>query len=112
MRKSGANTISIVCHPGISVTNLLSRGSGKESGKVMKFLFSLAGQSAKKGALPTLYAATNEELKGGEYIGPDGRGNHKGNPAISSEAISLFKAEIADKLWDVSENLTGVKFIF
>ena len=112
LKNSGANTICIVCHPGVSATNLMSRGSGKESGKIMKFLFGLAGQPAQMGALPTLFAATNRELKGGEYIGPDGRGNHKGNPAISSEGDKLFNADLAKKLWNVSENLTGITFNF
>lgn len=112
LKDSGANTICIVCHPGVSATNLMSRGSGKESGKIMKFLFGLAGQPAQMGALPTLFAATNRELKGGEYIGPDGRGNHKGNPAISSEGDKLFNAALAKKLWDVSENLTGITYNF
>jgi NAD(P)-dependent dehydrogenase (short-subunit alcohol dehydrogenase family) len=112
LKENGANTICIVCHPGVSATNLMSRGSGKESGKIMKFLFGLAGQPAQMGALPTLFAATNRALKGGEYIGPDGRGNHKGNPAISPEGDKLFNAELAEKLWDVSENLTGITFNF
>jgi len=112
LKESGANTICIVCHPGVSATNLMSRGSGKESGKIMKFLFGLAGQPAQMGALPTLFAATNRELKGGEYIGPDGRGNHKGNPAISVEGDKLFNAALAKKLWDVSENLTGITYNF
>ncbi|MEN6618317.1 MAG: oxidoreductase [Rikenellaceae bacterium] len=110
LRKSGADTISIVCHPGISATNLMSRGSGKESGKIMKFLFDLFAQPAEMGALPTLFAATNKELTGGEYIGPDGKDNHKGNPAISSEVNTLFKSAVAEKLWEVSENLTGIKY--
>jgi NAD(P)-dependent dehydrogenase (short-subunit alcohol dehydrogenase family) len=108
LKKSGANTISVVCHPGISSTNLTSMGSGKESGKIIKFLFDLAAQPAENGALPTLFAATNTELKGGEYIGPDGSGNRKGNPVICSEVETLFKPDVAEKLWEVSEQLTGV----
>ena len=107
LKKSGSGTICVVCHPGISATNLMSRGSGKESGSIMKFLFNSYAQPAEKGALPTLYAASNKSLKGGEYIGPDGKGNHRGNPAVSSEVNVLFKSSVAEKLWKVSENLTG-----
>jgi len=110
LRKSGADTISVVCHPGVSATNLMSRGSGKESDKIMKFLFDLFAQSAEMGALPTLFAATNKELTGGEYIGPDGKENRKGNPEISSEVNTLFKATVAEKLWEVSEKLTGIVY--
>jgi NAD(P)-dependent dehydrogenase (short-subunit alcohol dehydrogenase family) len=107
---AGSGTISLLCHPGISATNLVSRGSGKEAGKVMKFLMSLFVQSAEKGALPTLYASTHPDLRGGEYIGPDGFGNHKGHPALTDEAGKMFNADLSAKLWEVSELLTGVKY--
>ncbi|MDP3453436.1 MAG: oxidoreductase [Bacteroidales bacterium] len=110
LKQSGSNTKSIVCHPGVSATNLFMRGSGKEGGKVMNFLVSLFAQPAHKGALPTLFAATNPQLQGGEYIGPDGIANFRGNPVISSEGDKLFKSDISQKLWQVSEQLTGVSF--
>ena len=108
--RAGSGTVSILCHPGISVTNLLSRGSGKETGKLMKSLMSIVAQPAEKGALPTLYAATHPELRGGEYIGPDGPRNTKGNPVKTNDVSKLFKADLSSKLWEVSESLTGVKY--
>jgi len=72
----------------------------------------IIAQPAHKGALPTLYAATFPDLRGGEYIGPDGPGNRKGNPVQTSEASKLFDKDLAAKLWDISENLTGVKYSF
>jgi len=110
LRKFGASTISLACHPGISVTNLASMGSGRKSWFFVRIIFKLFGQSADIGALPTLFAATEPSLKGGEYIGPDGKMNKKGYPAISDEVNTLFKADVAQKLWDVSEKLTGVVF--
>lgn len=110
LERAGSATISVLCHPGISVTNLMSRGSGKETGKVMKALMRIVAQPAEKGALPTLYAATHRGLRGGEYIGPDGLGNHKGYPALTDEASKLFKADLSAKLWEVSESLTGVRY--
>ncbi|MBE0679766.1 MAG: SDR family NAD(P)-dependent oxidoreductase, partial [Bacteroidales bacterium] len=80
LERAGANSISVACHPGISVTNLMSRGSGVETGRIMKTMMSIVAQPAAKGALPTLYAATHPDLRGSEYIGPDGRGNHRGDP--------------------------------
>jgi hypothetical protein len=70
----------------------------------------IVAQPAEKGALPTLFAATNPDIRGGEYIGPDGPGSRRGNPVQTSEASKLFKTEMAVKLWEISENLTGVKF--
>ena len=102
--------ISIACHPGISATNLVSRGSGKEAGWLVKQLMKLFIQSAEMGSLPTLYAATDPALKGGEYIGPDGGQGHGGHPVITDEAKKLFNPELAAKLWEVSEKLTGVRF--
>jgi NAD(P)-dependent dehydrogenase (short-subunit alcohol dehydrogenase family) len=109
---AGALTISVACHPGISVSNLMSRGSGKEANHLLKKMMRIVAQPAHKGALPTLYAATNPDLKGGEYIGPDGPGNRKGNPVQTTEASQLFHTEIAERLWEVSEDLTGVKYPF
>jgi len=109
---AGTTTISVACHPGISVSNLLSRGSGKDASHLLKKMMRIVAQPARKGALPTLYAATNPDLTGGEYIGPDGPGNRKGNPVQTSEASNLFRIEIAERLWKVSEDLTGVKYPF
>ena len=105
------DTISIACHPGISNTNLFKLGKSETPG-YMKRLMKLFFQPAEMGALPTLYAATNDHLKGGEYIGPDGRGNRKGNPAIETPAAGVYDEETMKKLWDVSESLTGVKYEF
>lgn len=112
LERAGASTISVVCHPGISVSNLVSRGTGKEASRLLKKAMRIIAQPADKGALPTLYAATNTDLRGGEYIGPDGPGNRRGNPVLTMEGSQLFNSELAVKLWEVSENLTGVKYLF
>lgn len=107
---AGSTTISVLCHPGISVSNLLSRGSGKETGMILKWLMGLVAQPAGMGALPTLYAATHANLRGGEYIGPDGPGNTKGNPVMTDDVSRLFDSELSARLWDISEELTGVRY--
>jgi NAD(P)-dependent dehydrogenase (short-subunit alcohol dehydrogenase family) len=112
LEKSGSSSISVACHPGISVSNLISRGSGKEASHLLKKAMRIIAQPAHKGALPTLYAATFLDLRGGEYIGPDGPGNRKGNPVQTSEVSKLFDKDLAAKLWEVSESLTGVKYAF
>lgn len=106
----GSKTISVACHPGISSTNLVSRGSGREAGWLLRKLMDLVLQSAEMGALPTLFAATNPDLRGGEFIGPDGRGNHRGYPIITGEESKIFKQDVATRLWEFSEKVTGVKF--
>jgi len=110
LERAGSSTISVACHPGISVTNLLSRGSGKETGTIMKALMGIVAQPAYMGALPTLYAATHPDLRGGEFIGPDGPGNTKGHPVLNDDPVKLYKPDLAAKLWEVSETLTGVTY--
>jgi NAD(P)-dependent dehydrogenase (short-subunit alcohol dehydrogenase family) len=110
LQRNGASAISVCCHPGVAATNLMSRGSGKQAGWFMNFLMGLAAQSADMGALPTLYAATQPDLRGGEYIGPHGRGGRKGYPTATAEVSTLFQAPVAERLWEVSEKLTGVEF--
>jgi NAD(P)-dependent dehydrogenase (short-subunit alcohol dehydrogenase family) len=111
LKDSGTNILSVVCHPGVSATNLASRGSGKEEGTLFKYMFNMIAQSAQKGTLPLLYAAANEEITGGEYIGPGGFQNMWGYPQKTSEGEKLFNKETANKLWSVSEQLTQVKVL-
>ncbi len=110
LQRSGASTISLACHPGLSATNILSRNSGRDTGKVMMALMRLATQSAEMGALPTLYAALHPGLSGGEFIGPDGPGNRQGYPVLTSDGEKLYQPQLAERLWEVSESLTGVQY--
>ncbi len=110
LERIGSGTKSIVCHPGISATNLVSRGSGKEAGWIVKQMMKLVAQPADMGALPTLFAALHPNLSGGEFIGPDGWKNHRGYPVITGEETALFNPDVAARLWDLSVELTGVMY--
>lgn len=55
-------------------------------------------------------AATDENLVGGEYMGPDGAGNRKGNPTIEVPRATVYQKETMEKLWDVSEQATSVLY--
>ena len=68
-------------------------------------------QDAAAGALPTLYAAT-ASLRGGEYIGPDGLLEMRGAPTVVESMANSHSRESAQKLWEASEELTGVKYDF
>jgi hypothetical protein len=67
-------------------------------------------QSAEMGALPTLYAATFPGLEGGSYIGPDGIGEFRGHPCLATPNGAARDEQVAARLWEVSEGLTGVRF--
>jgi NAD(P)-dependent dehydrogenase (short-subunit alcohol dehydrogenase family) len=101
---SGGNPISVVVHPGYAATNL-QRSSG-----FFRWVNPVVAQSAEMGALPTLYAAVSEAIRGGEYIGPDGFFGQHGYPTLAVPSKRAQDQHTAEKLWAISEELTGVKF--
>ncbi|RHW42063.1 SDR family NAD(P)-dependent oxidoreductase [Neobacillus notoginsengisoli] len=111
-KEYGLAVRSIVCHPGITHTNLASRNSGKDMNRLFQFISGAFTQPTEMGALPTLYAATEPGLSGGEYIGPDGKKKRRGNPMIDPVIDRIFDKEAASRLWSVSEDLTGITFDF
>ena len=70
----------------------------------------IVAQSAEMGTLPILYAATEPDLEGGMYIGPDGIGEQRGYPTPVAPSKAARDDETARRLWEVSEELTGTKF--
>jgi NAD(P)-dependent dehydrogenase (short-subunit alcohol dehydrogenase family) len=111
LKEHGITSISLACHPGVSATNLFKIGRW-DSPAYIKFLQSLFFQPAKMGVLPTIYAATEGSLKGGEYIGPNGFGHFRGYPTIETPASYVYNEATMKKLWEVSEALTGVTYDF
>lgn len=104
--------VSIPVHPGVSKTNIFQNGlAGKDLKSVVMSIFGgPLMQDDKMGALPTLYAATAPEAKGGEYIGPDGFMAFKGYPTVETPKPQALDTVSAEKLWTASEKLTGVVF--
>jgi NAD(P)-dependent dehydrogenase (short-subunit alcohol dehydrogenase family) len=102
---------SIASHPGIARTDLLHNGPGRRSAHglartLLPFLF----QPASRGALPTLYAATSADAAGGAYYGPDGIAEARGYPTVAKIPNQALNQAVAARLWQVSEELTGVSF--
>lgn len=62
------------------------------------------------GALPTLRAATDPAALGGQYYGPGGRNEVMGHPRLVTSSPESYEAAVQQRLWAVSEDLTGVKF--
>ncbi|MBT2582966.1 oxidoreductase [Planococcus sp. ISL-109] len=111
LKQHGSSTLSIACHPGISATNLFKLGN-REMPRIFRGLMTRYLQPAAMGALPTVYAATDPGITGGEYIGPDGKGQRRGYPALEKPDPAVNDEAIRQKLWDVSEELSGVTFDF
>ena len=95
---------------GFSRTNLFSRGPGG----MLSFATDLAapffGQSAAEGARPILFAAVSPRAEPGAYYGPAGLGELRGPPARALIMPQARNATAASRLWDVSEQLTGMSF--
>ncbi|HLL94467.1 MAG TPA: oxidoreductase [Spirosoma sp.] len=102
----GYNTLSVAAHPGLSKTNL-----DQYFPALIRPLGSLFLQPAEKGALPVLYAALEKDLKGGEFIGPDGFQEMRGYPTrVDSDEYSKDE-DVAQRLWKASEALTKVAYL-
>ncbi|HEY8582078.1 MAG TPA: oxidoreductase [Capillimicrobium sp.] len=111
---AGWGLLSVAAHPGYAATNLQLAGpkmaGSRVEGAVSSLLNRTVAQSDEMGALPTLYAATVEGLPPGAYVGPDGLGELRGHPHLVSAGPAAHDADTARRLWDVSEELTGVRF--
>jgi NAD(P)-dependent dehydrogenase (short-subunit alcohol dehydrogenase family) len=103
------NTVAVAAHPGTSHTELTRNLPG-----VLKPATALLGpvlfQSATMGALPTLRAATDPDVEGGQYYGPDGFAEQRGHPKLVSSTAQSHDEELQRRLWTVSEDLTGVRY--
>ena len=112
--RAGAGTIAVACHPGYSATNLQAVGPQMSGSslmeRTMEWMNRLFSQSADMGALPTLYAAAALEVHGGDYFGPDGFAETWGHPKKVTSARASHDETAAARLWEISEELTGVRY--
>lgn len=110
LRAAGSSATSVFAHPGYSATNLQSTGPTGVMKGVLAISNRLLAQSAERGALPILYAATSPDVDGGAYYGPDGFGEFRGHPTKTKAIPDAYDTETAARLWEVSEELTGVRY--
>jgi NAD(P)-dependent dehydrogenase (short-subunit alcohol dehydrogenase family) len=106
MNARGAPTVALAAHPGFSDTELMRNLPDV----IPAFMWKPVTQPADKGALPTLRAATDPDAHGGQYYGPDGIGEIKGNPKVVASSARSHDEDIQRRLWTVSEELTGVTY--
>ncbi len=103
--RGGAGQLtSVAAHPGSTVTHLQRYAFAR--------ITRLIGQPADRGALPTLYAAVGDDVRGGMYFGPRDRFGTVGPPSVASLPGRALDATLASELWARSEELTGVKYAF
>ncbi|MEV3903143.1 SDR family NAD(P)-dependent oxidoreductase [Mycobacterium sp. NPDC050551] len=102
---AGQDTVAAAAHPGGSDTEL-----GRHLPGFLAPAFSLISQPAAMGALPTLRAATDPGVLGGQYYGPDGLFEMRGHPKVVASNVRSHDTDVQRRLWAVSEQLTGVAF--
>ncbi len=111
---AGNSVISVAAHPGYAATNLQYGGSDRTGtslqARVMDVLNKVVAQSAEMGALPTVYAAASPAVQGGDYIGPRGPAEQRGWPVKVQSSGRSHDRSVAARLWQVSEQLTGVSY--
>ncbi len=104
---AGRDVIAVAAHPGVAKTNLISHIGGF-TGSATKFVVSLIGQDSAHGALPTLFAAT-EDIPGASLVGPHGIGHMRGYPALQHPPRSTLNASVATRLWEISDQMTTLR---
>jgi NAD(P)-dependent dehydrogenase (short-subunit alcohol dehydrogenase family) len=113
-RAGDRGIVSVAAHPGYAATNLQGVGPKMSGSRVKKALADIENvvfaQSAAMGALPVLYGATAPGVTGAQYFGPDKLFGMRGYPKQVHFVKAAKVQETATRLWEVSEELTGVHF--
>lgn len=108
---AGSSTISIAAHPGVSDTNLGSHLTDNVFLRPLQPVMSAVLQGAEAGSLPTLRAAADPDVQGGQYYGPVRRGETTGPPDLARQSRAATDPELARRLWEASEEITSVHFL-
>jgi NAD(P)-dependent dehydrogenase (short-subunit alcohol dehydrogenase family) len=111
---AGVDLRSVAAHPGYAATNLQAAGPRLAGSKLTELgsalVTRLISQPDTQGALPTLRAATDPAVRGGEVFGPDGRFELHGAPKQVAVSRRARDRALAERLWTVSEEKTGVRY--
>ena len=106
--------LALAAHPGWTRSNLAGNGAAVGSGKTRAVVGRAAGrwlgQSTRVGALPSLYAATAPDAESGQYIGPRYAFELFGPPTVVRPNRRARNTADAGCLWEISEELTGVRY--
>jgi len=110
---AGAGTAALAAHPGVVLTDLWRTSPGWQRALIsprLRPINSWAAQPVSQGALPSLRAATDPAAQGGEYYGPGGFHEYTGSPGRVESTAASHDPAAQRRLWDVSEQLTGVSY--
>lgn len=107
----GHDTLALAAHPGISATGLADHFVPDWLSGMVQIIMKLFFQSSVMGALPSLRAAVDPNAVGGQYYGPDGKGERSGYPVVVDSIDVAKDPEIALKLWEISKELTDTDYL-
>ncbi len=107
----GYDVIAVAAHPGTSATSLANHLFFNLISWLIQPMMKMLFQSSAMGALPSLRASVDPEALGGQYYGPDGKGEKSGYPIIVDSNSASKNEEDARALWQISEELTGIKYL-
>ncbi|MGW2491181.1 oxidoreductase [Streptomyces sp. NPDC001606] len=107
LTESGSAVRALAAHPGYAATNLQSHAGNPLLRAAMAVGNRLFAQDDRSGALPTLFAAT-QDLPGAAYVGPGGLGEMRGAPTLVGRSAAASDPAAARRLWTLSEEMTGV----
>ena len=114
--QAGVDVESIAAHPGFVKSNIMKSNeyTKRSFGFAMMFnVFDVVlGMSPSKGSLGIMRAATDRTLKNGEYVGPTNMNGFRGLPKLLASSERSYNEKDAKELWGMSEQLTGVKYVF
>ncbi len=114
LRATGSPVISVLAHPGVSRSNLTPRAWSEwgRLGRIAAGLsLALSTQSTEQGTLPQLRAATAPDVQGGQFFGPSGRNERRGDPIEVEASAEARDPLVGQRLWAASETLTGVSYL-
>jgi NAD(P)-dependent dehydrogenase (short-subunit alcohol dehydrogenase family) len=106
---AGSGVLATAAHPGYAATNLQFHSQRRSLDLISKIGNRLFAQDENGGALPTLYAAV-ANIPGNSFAGPGGFMEQRGAPKLVGRSAAAQDADVARRLWEVSEQLTGVRF--
>jgi NAD(P)-dependent dehydrogenase (short-subunit alcohol dehydrogenase family) len=109
LTKAGSSVLAVAAHPGYAATELQSHTESFQD-QLLALGNRFMAQSAGQGALPTLFAATSDTLRGGEFVGPGGPFELRGAPRVVGSSARSKDRVVAARLWTLSEQLTGVSY--
>jgi len=109
LTEAGSDVRAMAAHPGYAATNLQQHTGNFIQNTFMAISNRIVAQSDEMGALPTLYAAT-QDIPGDSYVGPDGFQEQRGHPTLVGRSAAARDHATAERLWELSEQLTGVSF--